>query len=94
MTCRKTSITREWRPTQPTIQRIKADYPGLDHNASWKKFVLYHLSAGTTSADWDSAFELWVARDYEKREKEIDEGGTDDLGYPRRSASRWHKHIS
>ena len=43
-------------PSEKTIVKMMADYPGVDIKYEKDKFVDYYLSNGGVSANWEAAF--------------------------------------
>lgn len=93
---RQTNITKDWKPKRETVQELRRDYPQVDSKESCKRFVLYMLGRGNTSADWDAAFTLWVMGDAKRQEDAKSErrGYTDDMGLPLVNNKAWRDHLS
>ena len=49
-------------PSEKTIVKMMADYPGVDIKYEKDKFVDYYLSNGSVSANWEAAFRNWIRR--------------------------------
>lgn len=59
---RKQYITEDWMPSESTLLKMMADYPGIKIQYEKNKFVDYYLSNGHLSANWDATFRNWIRR--------------------------------
>jgi hypothetical protein len=60
---RGTRLDPDWRPTQSTVDTIKAECPGVDLGAEHRKFVDYWIAkAGSSGSklDWDATWRNWM----------------------------------
>lgn len=72
----KKQINEDWMPSEATIIKMMAAYPGVDIQYEKEKFVDYYLSNGGVSANWEAAFRNWIRRaDEYARSRGIKESG-------------------
>jgi hypothetical protein len=62
---RGTRISEGWMPDPKTVEKVKADLPGLDLASEHEKFVDYFLSVSGSKGvkvDWNATWRNWMRR--------------------------------
>jgi len=65
-TTRPHRLPQEWKPSERLLEMFATKWPSLDRDYEVDQFVNYWLATGKPKADWDRAFQVWMA----KNEKE------------------------
>jgi hypothetical protein len=59
-------LPEDWYPSERLLEMFATKWPSLDRDYEIDQFVNYWLATGGAKADWDRAFQVWMA----KNEKE------------------------
>ncbi len=67
-------ITEDWQPSASTKKKMQTNYPEVDIEYEQEKFIDYYLSNGTTRADWNASFRMWIRRCVEYKQSSQSKG--------------------
>ncbi|PCN46988.1 hypothetical protein Csp2054_14185 [Curtobacterium sp. 'Ferrero'] len=91
---RGTRLERSWQPSAETVDRMRAEAPGIDLRREHEVFVDYWTSKtgqAATKADWDATWRNWMRRkadDVAKRDQPRSTAAQRNLSVVERFAAR------